>query len=60
MSIWVGSHKWLFMLMSALFLVAAFISTYRGEKKASPLGLGFLYSTAALCIGLVIYAYINY
>jgi len=54
-SIWLTKYKWVFMIITFVLLGFAFYRTYKDRTKTGPWGMGMLYGTTVLSIGLIVY-----
>lgn len=54
-AVWIEQYRWLFLAATIVLVVFAFYRAYRDRKKTGPWSLRFLYGTAALSLGLVLY-----
>ena len=52
---WMAKYKWSFVILTFIFLGAAFYQTFKDGKKDGKWSLRILYGTTALSLGLVIY-----
>lgn len=54
-AVWIEQYHGLFLAAAIVLLLFAFYRAYRDRGKTGPWSLRFLYGTAALSLGLVLY-----